>query len=280
MIFPAILRNNVNMQNEIINKYNEYKKIGKLNPTKEVIELKQEFNKIFCPDIIANSKGIDLLLLLFAPKPDTAIKLFNKNIIGLNYWLEEKSEALGLYNGHAGKAPTYYSDSKNSWVKVVGVNTIVEITENEAIIIAEQVKKQIMELNNYLKYEDWDKFKDNFPNDRYYRFYHKYFHILYPKYLTSYHAKDFAANYKAIFNIHPDNKLALEAFLVSIAKKINADVDDLRQTLEDFEPPMKAELRKKMENWVKSPKLICSRAIGILSNFAKQNRYVNKQQWQ
>ncbi len=269
----------MNMQNEIIKKYNEYKNKGKLNPTNEVIELKQEFYKKFNPEIIANCTGEDLLFLLFAPSPDTTKNLFNKDTIGLNYWLEEKSVILGIYTGHAGKAPTYYSDTKNSWMKVVGVNTTVDITKDEAIIIAEQVKKQIIELNNYLKYGDWSKFKDSFPNDRYYRFYHKYFYILYPKYLTSYHAKDFAANYKALFNIHPNNKLALEDFLIGIAKGI--DVDDLRQTLElGFEMPMKAEMRKKLENWVKFPEQICSKAIGILSIFTQKNIYINKQQWQ
>lgn len=228
---------------EIIEKYLELKKIGFFANKKEERRKNDEefktkygisFFEKFGIDSISQLKGKDLLYHLFQDKDDST------NSIGLTRALEYYMPDYGSFTGTDwSKSPVSYSANKQYpeqgrlWRDFTGN----AISEQDAIKIAEKTKEKLIQLYNYLKNGDLESFYQECPNDRYYRFYHKYLYMFYPNILTSYHSKDFAKNHKVKLNLHESQKLALEKYFWEIKKQFNlsdASIDDLRLTVEEL----------------------------------------------
>ena len=228
---------------EIIEKYLELKKTGFFANKKEERRKNDEefkakygisFFEKFGIESISLLKGKDLLYHLFQDKDDST------NSIGLTRALEYYMPDYGSFTGTDwSKSPVSYSANKQYpeqgrlWRDFTGN----AISEQEAIKIAEKTKEKLIQLYNYLKNGDLESFYQECPNDRYYRFYHKYLYMFYPDILTSYHSKDFAKNHKVKLNLHESQKLALEKYFWEIKKQFNlsdASVDDLRLTVEEL----------------------------------------------
>lgn len=228
---------------EIIEKYLELKKIGFFANKKEERRKNDEefkakygisFFEKFGIESISLLKDKDLLYHLFQDKDDST------NSIGLTRALEYYMPDYGSFTGTDwSKSPVSYSANKQYpeqgrlWRDFTGN----AISEQEAIKIAEKTKEKLIQLYNYLKNGDLESFYQECPNDRYYRFYHKYLYMFYPNILTSYHSKDFAKNHKVKLNLHESQKLALEKYFWEIKKQFNlsdASVDDLRLTVEEL----------------------------------------------
>lgn len=228
---------------EIIEKYLELKKTGFFANKKEERRKNDEefkakygisFFEKFGIESISLLKGKDLLYHLFQDKDDST------NSIGLTRALEYYMPDYGSFTGTDwSKSPASYSANKKYpeqgrlWRDFNGN----AISEGEAIKIAEKTKEKLIQLYNYLKNGDLESFYQECPNDRYYRFYHKYLYMFYPDILTSYHSKDFAKNHKVKLNLHESQKLALEKYFWEIKKQFNLSdvyVDDLRLTIEEL----------------------------------------------
>lgn len=228
---------------EIIEKYLELKKTGFFANKKEERRKNDEefkakygisFFEKFGIESISLLKGKDLLYHLFQDKDDST------NSIGLTRALEYYMPDYGSFTGTDwSKSPVSYSANKQYpeqgrlWRDFTGN----AISEQEAIKIAEKTKEKLIQLYNYLKNGDLESFYQECPNDRYYRFYHKYLYMFYPDILTFYHSKDFAKNHKVKLNLHESQKLALEKYFWEIKKQFNlsdASVDDLRLTVEEL----------------------------------------------
>ncbi len=224
------------VEQQIINKYlqlrnNNYFQERKNAIEQDLINLNRKYNfdfrEKYSIKTLANIYGKDLLMYFFAPKEDEQI--------GLSRILEYETQSWGMFTGFdCNKTPVAYCSYKNMQ-KAWRTKNGDEISETEAIKIAEDVKDKILELNHYLTSKDYQKFIDVFPDNQYYRFYHKFFYMLYPEYLTSYHSRDFAPNIKSKLNIDLSKKLELEKYFINLINKTtytDIKVDDLRLTVE------------------------------------------------
>ena len=206
------------------------------NKRKSLDVFQKKYNKSFIEKFSINEirqkSGYDLLEFLFQPMSDFDI--------GLSVAMERFMKEFGSFTGtDYDKSPVSYSKAKvdkefpNEAWRIYGAK---RISEEDAIKIAEITKETLLELYNFLLNEDFDTFYEKMPNDRYYRFYHKYFYIFFPKYLTSFHSKDFAPNLKEKLNLHLYNKLELEKFFYESFTKFDSTInnDDLRLTIEEI----------------------------------------------
>ena len=199
---------------------------------------KDDFFNHFGIEAIKNKQGKDLLYLLFLPNTagdSTRYNLLPQNNGGLITIMEYKLLSLGIYTGTQNvKTPCAYHSVKNS--ELAWRTRGEKITEDEAINIAEDCKIKILKLNEDLINNNWEKFKQDFP-DNWYSFYHKYMYILHPDKLVYFHAKDFALNLKEKLEIKFNEKLGFENYYNKIINEISDNKekitpDELRKATE------------------------------------------------
>ena len=225
------------IEQQIINKYLELKANNVFQEYREELErslncIKDkygfDFREKYNINTLTNTRGKDLLMYLFAPK--------DGDTIGLSRILEYDTKEWGLFNGFDYQKNPVAFCSLNGSLKEWRISNGNVVQEQVAVEIAEDVKNKIIELNQYIIAKDFDKFTEKFPIKNY-RFYHKFFYMLYPEYLTSYHAKSFAQNIKEKLGINLSKELGLEKYFMNIIKQSGISgikVDDLRITVEEL----------------------------------------------
>ena len=155
-----------------------------------------EFNDLYGKTALESLTGKDLLLRLFGPK------MLCDN--GLIYSLEFKKEYKmfgGIGGGSSYKYGLFFSDDKNSWVKGNCSKNAQLVSEEEAIIYAEEVKKTFLELHNIVlkigefntasDYKKLEKILIETNHDFYYRIWIvKYLHMIYYNIFSCFYSYD------------------------------------------------------------------------------------------
>ena len=160
----------------------------------------QDFKEKFSPKALEKLTGLELLKRLAYPKfPDNNIKiqfqdLYEKNYDSLKNKLEAGMRSFG--SGRAGSDPNFVlAYRQGSWH-----NLRKKISIDEAIKIAEGVKGELIQACSYLENNDFNSFYNFATNSQSGLFNkgytHKYLYILYPKYISFYHAGTWQQYYK------------------------------------------------------------------------------------
>ncbi|MBR1461310.1 hypothetical protein IJ596_06740, partial [bacterium] len=160
----------------------------------------QDFKEKFSPKALEKLSGLELLKRIAYPKyPDNNIKNQFSNLYEENYDSLKNELENGMTNfgsGRAGSDPNFIlAYRQGSWH-----NLRKKISINEAIKIAEDVKEELIQACIYLENNDFNgfyNFASNSTSGLFNKGYtHKYFYILYPRYITSYHAGTWQQYYK------------------------------------------------------------------------------------
>ncbi len=158
------------------------------------------FKENFAPEIIKNYNGLKLLKLLAYPKKtDDVIReqfkdIYEENYNSLKNELENGMTDFG--SGSAGFDTNFVlAYRKRNWY-----NKKEKVSLEDAIKIAEDIKRELVTASNFLENKDFNSFY-NFVSSSSSGLFnkgytHKYFCILYPQYITFYHAGSWQEYYK------------------------------------------------------------------------------------
>lgn len=160
----------------------------------------QNFIKKFSPNSLEKLSGLELLKRIAYPKyPDSNIKNQFSNLYEENYDSLKNELENGMTNfgsGRAGSDPNFIlAYRQGAWH-----NLRKKISINEAIKIAEDIKKELTQACIYLENNDFNgfyNFVSNSTSGLFNKGYtHKYFYILFPRYIIFYHAGTWQQYYK------------------------------------------------------------------------------------
>lgn len=194
------------------------------------------FKENFSPEVLKKYSGIELLKLLAYPKnPDNNIKeqfkkLYEENYNSLKNELENGMTDFG--SGSAGFDTNFVlAYRQGSWH-----NLKKKISFNEAIKIAENIKSELIQACSYLENNNFNEFYDYVSKSTSGLFNkgytHKYFYILYPEYISFYHAGSWQQYFKERLKLPASyNFYDIEKYL--IGKYPNCNVGEKSKELED-----------------------------------------------
>lgn len=183
--------------------------------SKELID----FRNTFSPDILKNLSGLELLKRLAYPKnTDENIKQQFNDLYEVNYNSLKNKLEKGMHNygsGNAGFDINFVlAYRQGSWY-----NLKEKISLEQAVKIAENIKQELTKACEFLSNNDFNGFYNyvsqstlNLFNKGYT---HKYLHILYPNYISFYHAGNWQSYYKSCLNLpQTNNYYDLEKYLI------------------------------------------------------------------
>lgn len=178
------------------------------------------FKENFSPDVLKKYSGIELLKLLAYPKnPDNNIKeqfkeLYEENYNSLKNELENGMTDFG--SGSAGFDTNFVlAYRQGSWH-----NLKKKISFNEAIKIAENIKRELIQACSYLENNNFNEFYNYVSKSTSGLFNkgytHKYFYILYPKFISFYHAGSWQQYFKECLKLPSSyNFYDIERYFIS-----------------------------------------------------------------
>lgn len=183
--------------------------------SKDLIDFKNKFS----PDILKNLSGLELLKRLAYPKNiDENIKKQFDNLYEADYNSLKNELENGMFDYGSGSAGYdinfVLAYRQGSWY-----NLKEKISLKQAIEIAEKIKHELTDACEFLSNNDFDGFYNyvlkstlNLFNKGYT---HKYLHILYPNYISFYHAGNWQSYYKSCLNLpKTNNYYDLEKYLI------------------------------------------------------------------
>lgn len=204
---------------------------------------RQNFLNKFSPDKINQYNGLKLLKILAYPRTtDNNLEiqfgdLFERDFISLKNDLEcYNNEFFG--NGNADWDTNFllaYRDG--SWNKFRK-----KISNDEAIFLAEEIKRELIIACSYLdnnNFNDFYKFVTTSKLKLFNKVYtHKYFHIVYPKYISFFHAESFQRKYLKKLKGNWQNHYSLEKYFYDKDNNYNMiEKDEYLNKLDDKPTP-------------------------------------------
>lgn len=214
----------------------------------------QNFKKRFSPSIIKKSFGVELLKLIAYPKyPDSNIKEQFKNLYEENYVSLKNELENGMVDFGSGSAG-YDINFVLAYRKGDWYNKKSKVTFEDAIQIAEQIKQELVRACEFLENDDFKSFYDFVSNSRSGLFNkgytHKYFYILYPKYITFYHASTWQQYYKKCLELpKTKNKNYYDIEKYFIDNDANCHVGEKSKELEEkYGTPKKFKITEPQQN--------------------------------
>ena len=156
-------------------------------------EIYARFNSLYGKDVISSLDGKDLLYRLFAKKE------MDKD--SLIYNIEHNNDYRrfgGVGGGSSFKYPLFYYSAKNSWIRGTR-KTIVELSEEEAILYAQEIRdklvslfeavEKLLPLDSAEKYSQLESviYSDNLYSRHWVL---KYLHMLYPDYFSTFYSSE------------------------------------------------------------------------------------------
>lgn len=209
----------------------------------------EEFKNKFSPLQLNSFSGIQLLKLLAYPKKaDENIKkqfkdIYEESYNSLKNELENRMVDYG--SGSAGYDINFVlAYRKGEWY-----NKKRKISLEEAINIANNIRNELVTASKYLDSKNFDGFYDFVSASKSGLFNkgytHKYLYILYPEYITFYHANSWQIYYKKCFKItNSKNYYDIEKYLLNTYPGCNVGKKS-KEFMEKFGIPQK---KKDMDN--------------------------------
>lgn len=203
----------------------------------------QNFIEKFSPKVIEKLSGIDLLKLIAYPKyTDNNIKEQFKNLYEDNYVSLKNELENGMVDFGSGSAG-YDINFVLAYRQGDWYNKKRRITFEEAIQIAEQIKQELVTACNFLNNNDFNSFYNYTTNSQSGLFNkgytHKYFHILYPRYITFYHAGTWQQYYKQCLKLpQTQNYYDIEKYFLDNDSSCNVG-EKSRELEKEFGVPTK-----------------------------------------
>lgn len=203
----------------------------------------QNFIEKFSPKVIEKLSGIDLLKLIAYPKyTDNNIKEQFKNLYEDNYDSLKNELENGMVDFGSGSAG-YDINFVLAYRKGDWYNKKRRITFEEAIQIAEQIKQELVTACNFLNNNDFNSFYNYATNSQSGLFNkgytHKYFHILYPRYIIFYHAGTWQQYYKQCLKLpQTQNYYDIEKYFLDNDSSCNVG-EKSRELEKEFGVPTK-----------------------------------------
>lgn len=203
----------------------------------------EEFKNKFSPLQLNSFSGIQLLKLLAYPKKaDENIKkqfkdIYEESYNSLKNELENRMVDYG--SGNAGSDMNFVlAYRKGEWY-----NKKRKISLEEAINIANNIRNELVTASKYLDSKNFDGFYDFVSASKSGLFNkgytHKYLYILYPEYITFYHANSWQIYYKKCFKItNSKNYYDIEKYLLNTYPGCNVGKKS-KEFMEKFGIPQK-----------------------------------------
>lgn len=209
----------------------------------------EEFKNKFSPLQLNSFSGIQLLKLLAYPKKtDENIKKQFKDIYEESYNSLKNELEKGMVDYGSGSAGSdinfVLAYRKGEWY-----NKKRKISLEEAINIANNIRNELVTASKYLDSKNFDGFYDFVSASKSGLFNkgytHKYLYILYPEYITFYHANSWQIYYKKCFKItNSKNYYDIEKYLLNTYPGCNVGKKS-KEFMEKFGIPQK---KKDMDN--------------------------------
>lgn len=203
----------------------------------------EEFKNKFSPLQLNSFSGIQLLKLLAYPKKtDENIKKQFKDIYEESYNSLKNELENGMVDYGSGSAGSdinfVLAYRKGEWY-----NKKRKISLEEAINIANNIRNELVTASKYLDSKNFDGFYDFVSASKSGLFNkgytHKYLYILYPEYITFYHANSWQIYYKKCFKItNSKNYYDIEKYLLNTYPGCNVGKKS-KEFMEKFGIPQK-----------------------------------------
>ncbi len=203
----------------------------------------EEFKNKFSPLQLNSFSGIQLLKLLAYPKKtDENIKKQFKDIYEESYNSLKNELEKGMVDYGSGSAGSdinfVLAYRKGEWY-----NKKRKISLEEAINIANNIRNELVTASKYLDSKNFDGFYDFVSASKSGLFNkgytHKYLYILYPEYITFYHANSWQIYYKKCFKItNSKNYYDIEKYLLNTYPGCNVGKKS-KEFMEKFGIPQK-----------------------------------------
>lgn len=209
----------------------------------------EEFKNKFSPLQLNSFSGIQLLKLLAYPKKaDENIKKQFKDIYEESYNSLKNELENGMVDYGSGSA-AYDINFVLAYRKGEWYNKKRKISLEEAINIANNIRNELVTASKYLDSRNFDGFYDFVSASKSGLFNkgytHKYLYILYPEYITFYHANSWQIYYKKCFKItNSKNYYDIEKYLLNTYPGCNVG-EKSKEFMEKFGIPQK---KKDMDN--------------------------------
>ena len=209
----------------------------------------EEFKNKFSPLQLNSFSGIQLLKLLAYPKKaDENIKKQFKDIYEESYNSLKNELENGMVDYGSGSAG-YDINFVLAYRKGEWYNKKRKISLEEAINIANNIRNELVTASKYLDSKNFDGFYDFVSASKSGLFNkgytHKYLYILYPEYITFYHANSWQIYYKKCFKItNSKNYYDIEKYLLNTYPGCNVGKKS-KEFMEKFGIPQK---KKDMDN--------------------------------
>ena len=209
----------------------------------------EEFKNKFSPLQLNSFSGIQLLKLLAYPKKaDENIKKQFKDIYEESYNSLKNELENGMVDYGSGSA-RFDINFVLAYRKGEWYNKKRKISLEEAINIANNIRNELVTASKYLDSKNFDGFYDFVSASKSGLFNkgytHKYLYILYPEYITFYHANSWQIYYKKCFKItNSKNYYDIEKYLLNTYPGCNVG-EKSKEFMEKFGIPQK---KKDMDN--------------------------------
>ena len=203
----------------------------------------EEFKNKFSPLQLNSFSGIQLLKLLAYPKKaDENIKKQFKDIYEESYNSLKNELENGMVDYGSGSAG-YDINFVLAYRKGEWYNKKRKISLEEAINIANNIRNELVTASKYLDSKNFDGFYDFVSASKSGLFNkgytHKYLYILYPEYITFYHANSWQIYYKKCFKItNSKNYYDIEKYLLNTYPGCNVGKKS-KEFMEKFGIPQK-----------------------------------------
>lgn len=182
-----------------------------------------KFKSLYSKEFIASLNGIDLLNRLFAPK--------DINEDSLTYNLEHNSyygEFGGIGGGSQFKYPLYFYSKKQKWCTGPSLRNQIELTEEEAIQKAEEIRDKFVQLFELIESTDLSKAENyaliqNLVNtDSLYRkvWVYKYLHMLYPDKFSNFYSWDWLIKLTKFLKLPEGSSLVMNGEIALFAAEL------------------------------------------------------------
>ncbi len=200
---------------------------------------REEFIERFSPEALNKiDDNLELLKQLVAPK--TADEKLMKNLFGddfTNDFISLKNALEHKFSSEFGKISVgsnmvyelSYSVKNDAWY-IFNDKVSIEDAKKRAV----EIKNKLLHAYTYLKNNNFNDFYNYLKNDpkTFDKVYmHKYFTILFPQYITTFHAKKYQKYYKDFLGINDDFSYEIEKYILD--KNSNANMQEESKKLEN-----------------------------------------------
>lgn len=176
------------------------------------IECREQFMERFSPEKLRNLEGVDLLNSIFYTTGD--------NTNALCCWIEMNKDCRMTFGSIAGGSAYKFGlfQKKETGLWTTGApNNPQELSEEEALVLGKEIRDALIKgidviqnatLNSLDDYEKMDDDLKDAVGERFYNWawFHKYFSIVFPEKLSSFHSDDWQMHALRCFLIQPSEK--------------------------------------------------------------------------